>query len=84
MKTFTPDEIDDRISELCKIRDRLRPMLEDTYTGSYAMLKPIPGSSSHYHSKQRKTTLKEARARIARSVEELNRVINAIDELRKP
>ena len=77
------EEIDTGIYDLCKVRDRLRQMLEATYEGANHVLKTIPGSGSRYSTKQRKTTLKEARVRIARSVDELNRIINTLDKWRR-
>lgn len=66
--------------ELCRVRDDLKEMTEPTYQGSYDIKKPISGSTSHYHSKARKTTLAEARKRIERSILRLNAIINAMVE----
>jgi hypothetical protein len=73
-------KIFDLSMELCRVRDDLREMTEASYQGSYAVLKPIAGSSSKYSSKVRKTTLAEARKRIQRSIPRLNAIINAMVE----
>ena len=67
-------------SELMRLRDRLSPILELMYEGSNDVLKPIPGSTSKYSTKQRKMTLREARMRVKHIMPRLNAVINYLAE----
>lgn len=66
--------------ELCRIRDSLREMTGETYEGAYGVRKMIPGSSSHYCCRKRKTNLKEARKRIEMALPRLNAIINQLME----
>lgn len=68
----------ERAMQLCRIRDRLKPMLEAQYEGENYVIKPINGSDCKYSCKLRKTTLAEARKRIARAVEQLNLMANEL------